>query len=140
MSETRPTAGGRRHRRRRRRDRDLDGLGGSDYSIPATDTASGTTTTRTSQPARHRRGREDNALVMREQYHVQLPPKPRDASASSDEYEEYTVGADGGGPRQQRYRDKNRAVGREQGLLLAVAAFVVALVFCLRETRSRGRR
>jgi hypothetical protein len=82
--------------------------------------------------------------VVREQYHIQRPPGARRASEYSDDgYDEYTVGGDGGGGRGRRqgYREKeDRGLERERGLLILVAAFVVGLVFCLRETRSHSRR
>ncbi|KAH8912571.1 hypothetical protein BR93DRAFT_85832 [Coniochaeta sp. PMI_546] len=140
MSDTRSTADyRRRHRSRRHRRRDpAPGPDESDsgYSTPASDTAS-RATTRSSR--RHKRGGPGDALVVRDQYHVQRLPGAHQASEYSDDYDEYTVGGDGlsrGGGR-QRYREKDRGRDRERGLLIVIAAFMVGLIFCLRETRSR---
>lgn len=143
MSDTRSTADSRpRHRSRRhhrRRDAALDAEeSDSGYSTPASDAASRATTTRSSRRGGRKR-RTDNALVVREEYHVQRPPRAYQASEYSDGYDEYTVGGDDldrGGGRQQ-YREKDRGRDRERGILIIIAAFMVGLIFCLRESRSR---
>ena len=154
MSDTRSTADSRPHHRSHRRrpadptpdDSDLD----SGYSTPASDTPSRATNARSSRRHIHKGSKADNALVVRERerehnhQQIQRIPRAYTASEYSDDYEEYTVNGDGGGRGRggaggrERFRENDR--DRERGLVLAVAAFVIGLVFCLRASRRRDRR
>jgi hypothetical protein len=118
----------------------------SGYSTPSSAEATGTRRSRSTRQEREGGGDHSAALVVRQQQlHVRRQPGAHQRSQYSDDdddgYEEYTVGGDGRGARRQRYREKDdRGLGREGGLLLVIAAFMVGLVFCLRETRRRDRR
>jgi hypothetical protein len=81
---------------------------------------------------------------VREQYHVQQPRTYPASEYADSDYDEFTVagGSDGRGRgrQRQRFREKDGRGGdrgRERGLLIVIAAFVVGLIFCLRESRSR---
>lgn len=78
------------------------------------------------------------AIVVRGPRHIQRPPSAY--SELSDGCEEYTVGGDraagrsGGERRRRKRRDHRRTDG--DGLLLALAVFVVSLMLCLRSSRG----
>lgn len=77
--------------------------------------------------------------MVREQYHLQQPPRRNQDSEYSDDYEEYVVHAEEPRGGRQQYREKEKDRQRGLGMLLVVVTVLVGLVFCLRETREVRR-
>lgn len=136
MSDIHSTSQHHRHSRRHRDPSPDSDFSSSSLSSPPSDTAGRATTGRSRSQRKRTTG---NALVVREQYHLQQPPRRNQDSEYSDDYEEYVVHAEEPRGGRQQYREKEKDRQRGLGMLLVVVTVLVGLVFCLRETREVRR-